>query len=88
VLMVGLILSGATEDNMPPPVRDVMLRHQLTPFIGSPEDCAHAAVFLASDESRYTTGQDLHVDGGYSNHAPSLADFQDMIAKMMAAQQN
>lgn len=84
VLMVGLITSGATEDNMPPPVRDVMLRHMLTPFIGTPEDCAKAAVFLASDESRYTNGQNLHVDGGYASHAPSLADFRDMIAAMQA----
>ena len=84
VLMVGLIISGATEDNMPPPVRDVMLRHMLTPFIGTPEDCAKAAVFLASDESRYTNGQNLHVDGGYASHAPSLADFQDMITAMQA----
>lgn len=84
VLMVGLIISGATEDNMPPPVRDVMLRHMLTPFIGTPQDCAKAAVFLASDESRYTTGQNLHVDGGYASHAPSLADFRDMIAAMQA----
>lgn len=84
VLMVGLIISGATEDNMPPPVRDVMMRHMLTPFIGTPEDCAKAAVFLASDESRYTNGQNLHVDGGYASHAPSLADFRDMITAMQA----
>lgn len=82
VLMVGLILSEALEDNFPEPVRQIMLRHKLTPFIGTPEDCAHAAVFLASDESRYTTGQNLHVDGGYSNHAPSLAEFRDLFAGM------
>ena len=84
VLMVGLIVSGAMEDNLPAPVRELMLRHKLTPFIGTPEDCAKAAVFLASDESRYTTGQNLHVDGGYSSHAPSLAEFRDMFAAMAA----
>ncbi len=86
VLMVGFVMSEATEGNMPEPVRKVMERHELTPFIGSPDDCAHAAVFLASDESRYTTGQNLFVDGGYTNHAPSLADFRDMLAAMAAAQ--
>lgn len=86
VLMVGLILSGALEDNFPEPVRQLMLRHKLTPFIGTPEDCAKAAVFLASDESRYTTGENLHVDGGYANHAPSLAEFRDMFAAMAAQQ--
>ena len=32
--------------------------------IASPEDVARAAVFLASDDSRYITGTDLVVDGG------------------------
>jgi NAD(P)-dependent dehydrogenase (short-subunit alcohol dehydrogenase family) len=32
--------------------------------LGSPEDLAGAAVFLASDLASYVTGQVLHVDGG------------------------
>jgi NAD(P)-dependent dehydrogenase (short-subunit alcohol dehydrogenase family) len=32
--------------------------------IGTPEDIAHAAVYLASDESRYMTGAPMIVDGG------------------------
>jgi NAD(P)-dependent dehydrogenase (short-subunit alcohol dehydrogenase family) len=32
--------------------------------IGSPEEVADAALFLASHESRYVTGQELVVDGG------------------------
>lgn len=31
---------------------------------GTPEDVAEAALFLASDRARFTTGQVLHVDGG------------------------
>lgn len=33
-------------------------------YMGSPEDIAGAAVFLASDESSYITAQTLNVDGG------------------------
>ncbi len=31
---------------------------------GTPWDIAYAALFLASDESRYITGADLPIDGG------------------------
>jgi len=34
--------------------------------IGVPQDVAHAALFLASDEASYITGVDLLVDGGYT----------------------
>jgi NAD(P)-dependent dehydrogenase (short-subunit alcohol dehydrogenase family) len=34
--------------------------------IGDPEDVAWAAVYLASDESKWVTGTSLFVDGGYT----------------------
>ncbi|MCL2497976.1 MAG: 3-oxoacyl-[acyl-carrier-protein] reductase [Symbiobacteriaceae bacterium] len=33
-------------------------------YLGEPEDVANAALFLASNEARYITGQVLHIDGG------------------------
>ena len=33
--------------------------------VGQPEDIAHLAVFLASDESGFITGAEIPVDGGY-----------------------
>ena len=32
--------------------------------LGAPDDVAACAVFLASDEAAYITGQTLHVNGG------------------------
>jgi len=32
--------------------------------LGTADDCASAAVFLASELSRYVTGSTIHVDGG------------------------
>ena len=34
--------------------------------LGQPEDLMGPIVFLASDASRYVTGADLRVDGGYT----------------------
>lgn len=47
-------------------VRDALTAKYPLGRIGMPEDLTGAAVFLACDESRFMTGADLVVDGGYS----------------------
>lgn len=40
----------------------------LLPRLGTPEDVADAAVFLASDRASWITGESLFVDGGWTAH--------------------
>jgi NAD(P)-dependent dehydrogenase (short-subunit alcohol dehydrogenase family) len=43
------------------------LQSQMLRRLGQPEDIAYAALYLASDESRFVTGTDILVDGGMVN---------------------
>ena len=49
--------------------RDALARHAAGRF-GAPEDIANAALFLASDEAAFVTGQTLTVDGGLVAASP------------------
>lgn len=68
---VNALAPGATDTelNIPfytPPVREAMAKRIPWGEIGDPSDVGHAAVFLASDNARYITGEVLYVDGGLS----------------------
>jgi NAD(P)-dependent dehydrogenase (short-subunit alcohol dehydrogenase family) len=58
---------------------ELMLRHHLTPRLGKPEDIANMALFLASDEAEFVTGQIICVDGGASAVQPFNADMMDFM---------
>jgi 3-oxoacyl-[acyl-carrier protein] reductase len=67
---VNAIAPGFIETDMSAPVRNKAgdLIKKLIPMrrVGVPEDIAKVAVFLASEESAYITGQIITVDGGLS----------------------
>ncbi|MFC3882608.1 3-oxoacyl-[acyl-carrier-protein] reductase [Bacillus songklensis] len=59
----GFITTDMT-DKLPEDVRQEMLKQIPLARFGEPEDIAHVVSFLASEGSRYMTGQTLRVDGG------------------------
>lgn len=62
-LAPGFIATPMTE-KVPQKVLDIMVGNTVLGRMGTPEDIAKAALFLASDDSSFITGQVLKVDGG------------------------
>ena len=68
----GIILTPIYEASYPPGVAEEVLGFQAATqqpirHLGRGDDVAGPAVFLASDLSRFVTGQVIAVDGGYSS---------------------
>lgn len=70
-------------------VRPVLEKIQPIPRAGEPEDIASAALFLASDDSSFITGQALVVDGGLTacnfRHPDLVTGETDSIADRVGA---
>jgi NAD(P)-dependent dehydrogenase (short-subunit alcohol dehydrogenase family) len=75
----GVVLTAALEKAVPG-LKEIIRRHILTPEFGTPEDIAALVAFLASDESRYITGENISISGGGLSHQPHCADLADFMA--------
>ncbi|WP_152397606.1 SDR family NAD(P)-dependent oxidoreductase [Paenibacillus cellulositrophicus] len=69
-LLPGTILTPFVENYLktsyadPEEAKRSLKSRQLSNDLGSPEDVANAALFLASDESKFMMGSPLYIDGG------------------------
>jgi NAD(P)-dependent dehydrogenase (short-subunit alcohol dehydrogenase family) len=61
----GKILTGKTGRAVEPRWMDYARARTPLPRLGTPDDVANAALFLASDEATFITGENILVDGGW-----------------------
>ena len=73
-VLPGMTATEAVENNLSEEFRGLFLRHIPLGRMGLPEEIAAAVVYLASDESAYTTGQILSVSGGFGLATPVYGD--------------
>jgi 3alpha(or 20beta)-hydroxysteroid dehydrogenase len=62
------VIASPMVDQAPPDVRvrlDRLMAQQPIPRMGTPEEVANLALFLASDEASYCTGAQFVIDGGH-----------------------
>jgi NAD(P)-dependent dehydrogenase (short-subunit alcohol dehydrogenase family) len=70
-IITPLVFGGAPETpQLVEGVRKTFEAFQPLPHAGRPEDIARAALWLASDDSVFVTGQAIAVDGGYTAGKP------------------
>jgi 2-hydroxycyclohexanecarboxyl-CoA dehydrogenase len=72
-----------------PGVRDAMVAEAPLGELPGIEDVANAVLFFASDESRFVTGQNLHVDaGGSLRRLPRESDVIRSVSAALAKQKS
>jgi NAD(P)-dependent dehydrogenase (short-subunit alcohol dehydrogenase family) len=76
----ALGLSVEAAEKTPDMMRDVFKTAQPIPRAGVTDDIAHAAVFLASDESSFINGHDLVIDGAITGGRNWTAQQQGYVA--------
>ena len=74
----GLIVTPQNQANIPQFYKDIYLHQIEVVRTGCPEDIGYMALFFASDESGFVTGQEICVDGGMMSHGPMYSDLRKL----------
>ncbi|ALS77221.1 SDR family NAD(P)-dependent oxidoreductase [Planococcus kocurii] len=75
----GLILTPAAKNSLSPELLDTFMRYNQLPYHGEPDDIGNTVLFLASDESKFITGQTIKVEGGHYLSNPTIPDFKEQM---------
>ncbi|MNI66612.1 3-oxoacyl-[acyl-carrier-protein] reductase FabG [compost metagenome] len=65
-------------------VLDIFAKYNALPYHGEADDIGNTVLFLASDESKFITGQTIQVEGGHYIANPTIADFQQYMEQAQA----
>ena len=76
-VLPGMTATDAVQEKLSDEFKELFLRHIPFSRMGTPEEIAEAAVYFASDESAYTTGQILTVSGGFGIATPLYGDLSN-----------
>ena len=88
-IRVNTVSPGLTETPLTAPLKTVAgayaayLARIPLQRVGTPEDMAAAALFLASDDASYVSGSNLFVDGGWET--TGYPDLRPFLAQLIAA---
>jgi len=75
----GLIMTPAAKNNLPQKMLDIFTKYNALPYNGEAEDIGYAVVYLASDESKFMTGQTLEIEGGHYMANPTIPDLNEAM---------
>jgi len=73
-ILPGMTATDSVRERLSEEFRTLFLRHIPLKRLGLPEEIAAAAVYFASDESAYATGQILTLSGGFGLGTPLYGD--------------
>ncbi|WP_066894492.1 SDR family NAD(P)-dependent oxidoreductase [Clostridium nigeriense] len=80
-VLPGMTATDAVKDGLTEDFKEFFLKHIPIKRMGEPEEIAATVVYLASDESSYTTGQIIDVSGGFGLATPIYGDMINLKNK-------
>ncbi len=80
-VLPGMTATEAVQGNLSEEFRDFFLKHLPIKRMAKPEEIAVAALYFASDDAAYTTGQIMDISGGFGMPNPVYGDMAEMESK-------